>query len=52
VADRYVDVAVATRSLAAAVGPEPLAAFLDAYGLEHPSLAKIDFYALTAELLS
>jgi kanamycin kinase/aminoglycoside 3'-phosphotransferase-2 len=52
VADRYVDVAVAARSLAGAVGPEPLAAFLDAYGLEHPSLAKIDFYALTAELLS
>lgn len=52
VADRYVDVAIAARSLAAAVGPEPLAAFLDAYGLDHPSLAKIDFYALAAELLS
>lgn len=52
VADRYVDLAVAARSLADAVGPEPVTAFFDAYGLGQPSLAKIDFYALAAELLA
>jgi aminoglycoside phosphotransferase len=51
VADRYVDLAVAAGSLAAAVGPELVVEFFDAYGIEHPSLAKIDFYALGAELL-
>lgn len=51
VADRYVDLAVAARSLADAVGPELTLAFFDAYGVTEPSLTKIDFYALAAELL-
>jgi aminoglycoside phosphotransferase len=46
VADRYVDLALAARSLAAAVGPELVVTFFEHYGIDHPSLAKIDFYVL------
>jgi aminoglycoside 3'-phosphotransferase-1 len=51
VADRYVDLALAARSLARAVGPELVVTFFEHYGIDQPSLAKIDFYVLADELL-
>ncbi len=50
VGDRYADLAVVAASLARHVSPEALGPFFVAYGLELPSLAKIDAYALLAEL--
>jgi aminoglycoside phosphotransferase len=49
VADRYVDLAAAVRSIADALGPELIPAFFQAYGLERPDPRKLDFYALLAE---
>jgi aminoglycoside phosphotransferase len=49
VADRYVDLAVAARSVAHLVGPEALVQLFEGYGLDEPVLAKIDFYVLADE---
>jgi aminoglycoside phosphotransferase len=49
VADRYVDLAVAARSVAHLVGPESLVQLFDGYGVDEPALAKIDFYVLADE---
>ena len=49
VADRYVDLAAAVRSIAERLGPEHIPAFFQAYGLERPDPRKLDFYALLAE---
>lgn len=51
VADRYVDLARAARALARHTGPDVVLTFFDAYGIEHPSLTKVDFYVLGDELL-
>jgi aminoglycoside phosphotransferase len=48
VADRYVDLAWAVRSIADTVGPELIPHFFECYGLEHPNPRKLDFYALLA----
>ena len=49
VADRYVDLAAAVRSIARTLGPEQIPLFFRCYGLEHPDPLKLDFYALLAE---
>lgn len=49
VADRYVDLASAVRSIASGLGPELIPTFFQAYGLERPDPRKLDFYALLAE---
>lgn len=49
VADRYVDLAAAVRSIAGTLGPEQIPLFFRCYGLEHPDPRKLDFYALLAE---
>ena len=49
VADRYVDLASAVRSIAGVLGPEQIPLFFRCYGLERPDPRKLDFYALLAE---
>lgn len=49
VADRYVDLAAAVRSIAETLGPELIPHFFQCYGLERPDPLKLDFYALLAE---
>jgi aminoglycoside phosphotransferase len=49
VADRYVDLATAVRSIAATLGPELIPHFFESYGLERPDPRKLDFFALLAE---
>lgn len=49
VADRYVDLALVARSLARVAGPDVVFAFFEAYGLDGPDLAKVDFYVLADE---
>ena len=50
VADRYVDLAVAARELAATISPEALGPFFVEYGIDYPDLRKVDFYVLLDEL--
>ncbi|HEX7096224.1 MAG TPA: aminoglycoside 3'-phosphotransferase [Acidimicrobiales bacterium] len=50
VADRYVDLASAVRSIANTLGPEHIPHFFACYGLERPDPRKLDFFALLAEL--
>ena len=49
VADRYVDLASAVRSIANTLGPELIPTFFQWYGLPKPDPRKLDFYALLAE---
>lgn len=49
IADRYVDLARAVRSISANLGPEHIPNFFHWYGLEHPDPRRLDFYALLAE---
>lgn len=54
VADRYLDLALVTRSIASATmnrqyGPQDAAALLQAYGLVDPDAGRIDFYRLLDE---
>jgi kanamycin kinase len=51
VADRYLDLAVVARELADRVSPHALGPFFAAYGIDTPSMRKIDFYLLLDELL-
>lgn len=51
VADRYLDLAIAARSLATNVSPEVLGPFFHAYGIEAPDLLKVDFYVLLDEFM-
>jgi aminoglycoside phosphotransferase len=51
VADRYLDLAIAARSLATNLTPEALGPFFHAYGIEAPDLLKIDFYVLLDEFM-
>ncbi|MBB5082526.1 aminoglycoside 3'-phosphotransferase [Nonomuraea endophytica] len=50
VADRYRDLAIALRDLSGDFGPEAVAAFLSAYGLDAPDEAKLAYYRLIDEL--
>lgn len=47
--DRYLDLAIAARSLAHHVSPEALGPFFVEYGIDYPDLGKIDFYVLLDE---
>jgi aminoglycoside phosphotransferase len=49
IADRYVDLASAVRSIAFTLGPEHIPQFFHWYGLERADPRKLDFYALLAE---
>ena len=49
IADRYVDLACAVRSIAGTVGPELIPHFFECYGVERPDPRKLDFYALLTE---
>jgi aminoglycoside phosphotransferase len=49
IADRYLDLGLAARSLAFNFGPEWVQPFFDAYGLDEPDPAKIEFYQLLDE---
>jgi aminoglycoside phosphotransferase len=49
VADRYVDLSTAVRSIAETLGPELIPHFFQCYGLENPNPRKLDFYALLTE---
>lgn len=51
VADRYLDLAIAARSLATNLTPEALGPFFHAYGIEAPDLLKVDFYVLLDEFM-
>lgn len=48
-ADRYRDLAIATRSVAGDLGEEYAEQLLRGYGLEHPDRARLDFYRLLDE---
>ena len=50
VTDPYRDLATMTRDLAAALGPEALAPFFDAYGEPAPDVVRLEFHALLDEL--
>ncbi len=50
-ADPYVDLALAARSVVTVFGAELLPVFFDAYGLEHPDPLRLDYYSLLAEFL-
>jgi aminoglycoside phosphotransferase len=51
VGDRYLDLAVIARDLAARVSPHALGPFVDAYGIEAPDVRRLDFFVLLTELL-
>lgn len=50
--DRYLDLAIAARDVAAVFGPAPIQAFFGEYGLEHPDPVRLDWYLLAAELVA
>lgn len=50
VSDRYRDVAIIVRSLNLAAGPEVAYVLLDAYGIAHPDLLRLEFYVLLDEM--
>ncbi|MFN8038930.1 MAG: phosphotransferase [Acidimicrobiales bacterium] len=50
VGDRYADLATVAADIATHISPQALGPFLEAYGLELPSLAKVDAHALLDQL--
>jgi aminoglycoside phosphotransferase len=50
VSDRYRDVAIIVRSLGQTIGPEVTYVLLDAYGIPHPDLSRLEFYVLLDEM--
>jgi aminoglycoside phosphotransferase len=50
IGDRYVDLAVAIRSIASDLAPVLVPVFVERYGLEHPDPVLLDWYSLAAEL--
>ncbi len=48
--DRYLDLAVAIRSIATDLAPVLVPVFVERYGLEHPDPILLDWYSLAAEL--
>ncbi len=51
VGDPYRDLATMAVDLAAAIGPEALAPFLDAYGIDQPDLVRLDWHVLVDQLV-
>lgn len=49
VGDRHRDLAIASRSIAYNFGSHAVGLFLDAYGIERPDLARIDFFVMLDE---
>ncbi|MGZ4695712.1 MAG: phosphotransferase [Acidimicrobiales bacterium] len=49
--DRYRDLATMAISLVDVVGPEALGPFLDAYGIEHPDVLRLDWHVMVDQLL-
>jgi aminoglycoside phosphotransferase len=49
VGDRHRDLAIACRSLAHNLGGHSVGSFLDAYGVERPDLARLDFFVMLDE---
>lgn len=50
IGDRYLDLAVAIRSIATDLAPVLVPVFVERYGLEHPDPILLDWYSLAAEL--
>ena len=50
-ADPYRDLAVSATSVATSFGPMLVPEFFDAYGLTHPDPLRLDWYALSAQLV-
>jgi aminoglycoside phosphotransferase len=50
VSDRYRDVAIIVRSVGQNIGPEVTYVLLDAYGIPHPDLSRLEFYVLLDEM--
>ncbi|MGY6502171.1 MAG: APH(3') family aminoglycoside O-phosphotransferase [Acidimicrobiales bacterium] len=50
VGDRYRDVAVAARSVAYNLGAHAVGPFVDAYGIDWPDLARIDYFVMLDEM--
>lgn len=50
--DRYLDLAIAARDVAAVFGPAPVQAFFGEYGLQRPDPVRLDWYLLAVELVS
>lgn len=50
VGDRHRDLSIACRSIAVNFGAHAAGVFLDAYGIDRPDLARIDFFAMLDEL--
>lgn len=51
VGDRYRDLATIAPDLVAAISPSALGPFLDAYGVDQPDLARLDWYITLDQLL-
>lgn len=49
--DPYRDLATMAVDLASAISPEALAPFLDAYGVDHPDVVRLDWHVLVDQLL-
>ncbi len=49
VADRYRDLALASRSISRNFGPQWVGPFFEAYGIAHPDRARVEFYQLLDE---
>lgn len=49
VGDRHRDLGIAARSIAQNFGGHAVPVFIDAYGLEHPDLARLDFFVMLDE---
>ncbi|MBK5222558.1 MAG: aminoglycoside 3'-phosphotransferase [Acidimicrobiia bacterium] len=50
VGDRYRDLGIGARSIAHNLGGEAVGLFFDAYGIEWPDLARVDFFVMLDEL--
>lgn len=51
VGDPYRDLATMAADLAGTVGPEALGPFIDAYGLEHADVVRLDWHVMADQLL-
>jgi len=49
--DAYRDLATMAVDVASAISPEALGPFLDAYGIDHPDLVRLDWHVLVDQLL-
>lgn len=49
--DAYRDLATMATDLVAVIGPEALGPFIDAYGLEHPDVLRLDWHVMVDQLV-